>query len=69
MAQRIIGQFNLGFIIARSGAGGDVYIVDQHASHEKKRFEELVAGTVLHEQRLLLPRPSGGGGVWFPQRG
>jgi len=56
MSGRVFGQFNLGFIIASVG-GGDVYIVDQHASHEKARYEHLMASTVMHEQRLLLPRP------------
>jgi DNA mismatch repair protein PMS2 len=56
MSGRVFGQFNRGFIIASVG-GGDVYIVDQHASHEKARYEHLMASTVMHEQRLLLPRP------------
>jgi DNA mismatch repair ATPase MutL len=55
MAARVYGQFNVGFIIAGL-ASGDVYIIDQHASDEKARFEALMAHTVLHEQRLLLPR-------------
>lgn len=33
----IIGQFNLGFIITRLDA--DLFIIDQHASDEKFRFE------------------------------
>jgi DNA mismatch repair protein PMS2 len=56
MSERVFGQFNRGFIIASVGSG-DVYIVDQHASHEKARYEHLMANTVMHEQRLLLPRP------------
>ena len=36
---RIIGQFNLGFIIAE--LKGDLYIIDQHASDEKYRSEKL----------------------------
>lgn len=30
---KVIGQFNLGFIIAE--VGGDLYILDQHACDEK----------------------------------
>jgi DNA mismatch repair protein PMS2 len=37
-----VGQFNLGFIIARLGA--DLFIVDQHASDEKANFERLQVG-------------------------
>ena len=33
---KIIGQFNLGFIVAR--LDGDLYIIDQHASDEKYRY-------------------------------
>lgn len=33
---RIIGQFNLGFIIAE--LDGDLYILDQHACDEKYRY-------------------------------
>ena len=50
----VIGQFNLGFIIARLGR--DVFIVDQHASDEKFNFERLQAGTVLNRQPLVLPQ-------------
>ncbi|KAG5315026.1 PMS2 endonuclease, partial [Acromyrmex insinuator] len=35
----IIGQFNLGFIIAR--LEDDLFIIDQHATDEKFRFEKL----------------------------
>lgn len=49
----VIGQFNLGFILARLGK--DVFIVDQHASDEKKTFENLVQSTVLTRQPLICP--------------
>ncbi|EQC27813.1 hypothetical protein SDRG_14397 [Saprolegnia diclina VS20] len=49
----IVGQFNLGFIIARCGR--DLYIIDQHASDEKFRFETLQKSTVLHQQPLVRP--------------
>jgi len=50
----VIGQFNLGFIIARLGR--DLFMVDQHASDEKFNFERLQAGTVLNRQPLVLPQ-------------
>jgi DNA mismatch repair ATPase MutL len=58
---RIVGQFNLGFIIAvreRAAGGGDssevedVFIIDQHASDEKYNFERLQAETVMQVQAL-----------------
>ncbi len=36
---QVIGQFNLGFILARLGQ--DVFIIDQHAADEKRTFEKL----------------------------
>ena len=50
----IIGQFNNGFIIARFGAS-DLFIIDQHASHEIYNFENLQKTTILRSQRLLAP--------------
>ena len=50
----VIGQFNLGFIIARLGR--DLFMVDQHASDEKYNFERLQARTVLNRQPLVLPQ-------------
>ncbi|PLW30354.1 hypothetical protein PCASD_16108 [Puccinia coronata f. sp. avenae] len=56
----IIGQFNLGFIIARrrdeSTSADDLFIVDQHASDEKFNFEKLQRETKLTGQRLLIPK-------------
>jgi DNA mismatch repair protein PMS2 len=51
---QIVGQFNLGFIIARLGK--DVFIVDQHATDEKFNYERLAATTVLQTQALIAPR-------------
>lgn len=51
---QIVGQFNLGFIIARLGK--DVFIVDQHATDEKFNYERLAASTVLQTQALIAPR-------------
>ncbi|CAG9467890.1 unnamed protein product [Pedinophyceae sp. YPF-701] len=50
---QVVGQFNLGFIIARLGE--DLFIVDQHASDEKCTFERLCKETVLTKQPLIKP--------------
>lgn len=47
----IIGQFNLGFIIAKLNS--DVFIIDQHATDEKYNFEMLQQHTVLQGQKLI----------------
>ena len=52
----IIGQFNMGFIIART-AENHLYILDQHACDEKYNFEKLCRETIIHEQRLIAPMP------------
>ena len=56
---RIVGQFNLGFIIAvrerQNGSDNDVedvFIIDQHASDEKYNFERLQTETVMQVQAL-----------------
>lgn len=49
----VVGQFNLGFIIARDGP--DLFIVDQHASDEIYNFESLQKTTSLNIQPLLAP--------------
>ncbi|KAL4780361.1 hypothetical protein BJX76DRAFT_48168 [Aspergillus varians] len=55
---RILGQFNLGFILAtRSSESKDeLFIIDQHASDEKINFERLQAETVVQNQRLVHPK-------------
>lgn len=66
---KIVGQFNLGFIIAVREAeqaaaveGGErqqddeVFIIDQHASDEKFNFERLQSTTVVQSQRLVQPK-------------
>ncbi|XP_010522786.1 PREDICTED: DNA mismatch repair protein PMS1 [Tarenaya hassleriana] len=50
---QVIGQFNLGFIIAKLDK--DLFIVDQHAADEKFNFEHLARSTVLNQQPLLQP--------------
>jgi DNA mismatch repair ATPase MutL len=56
---RIVGQFNLGFIIAvrerhvdTDNDVEDVFIIDQHASDEKYNFERLQAETIMQVQAL-----------------
>ena len=50
---RIVGQFNLGFIICCHD--GNVFIIDQHAADEKANYERLEATTVLKRQPLIVP--------------
>ncbi|KAG2186032.1 hypothetical protein INT43_002470, partial [Umbelopsis isabellina] len=52
---RVIGQFNLGFIIAMLNED-DLFIVDQHASDEKYNFETLQLTTQIKGQKLIHPR-------------
>ncbi|USP75413.1 hypothetical protein yc1106_02687 [Curvularia clavata] len=59
---RIVGQFNLGFIIAvrpptSTSPHAELFIIDQHASDEKYNFERLAATTKLVSQRLVHPHP------------
>lgn len=51
----ILGQFNLGFIIARRRKDGadDLFIVDQHAADEKYNFETLQQTTKINSQKLF----------------
>ncbi|KAI4603172.1 hypothetical protein KJ359_005964 [Pestalotiopsis sp. 9143b] len=66
---KIIGQFNLGFILAIRNASkspddtGDkhalddeLFIIDQHATDEKYNFERLQETTVVQSQRLVQPK-------------
>lgn len=50
---KVIGQFNLGFIIGKLDQ--DLFIVDQHAADEKYNFERLAQSTTLNQQPLLQP--------------
>lgn len=49
---KVLGQFNLGFIIA-SLDDKDLYIIDQHASDEKYNFETLQEVTRIETQKLI----------------
>lgn len=50
---QIIGQFNLGFILAK--LDDDIFIFDQHASDEKFQYERLLNHTKLETQKLVSP--------------
>ncbi|KTW30231.1 hypothetical protein T552_00709 [Pneumocystis carinii B80] len=57
---RIIGQFNLGFIITSLPSKekdnvSDIFIIDQHASDEKYNFEKLQLNTTIESQLLIIP--------------
>ncbi|KAL4239948.1 hypothetical protein ACF0H5_000744 [Mactra antiquata] len=50
---KILGQFNLGFIITKLEK--DLFIVDQHATDEKYNFETLQRDYVIPTQKLICP--------------
>ncbi|ORX72939.1 hypothetical protein DL89DRAFT_290733 [Linderina pennispora] len=50
---QVLGQFNLGFIIARFR--DDLFIIDQHASDEKYNFETLQSTARIASQPLIRP--------------
>jgi DNA mismatch repair protein PMS2 len=63
----VIGQFNLGFILAvrpaesiavnsQAVVDDHLFIIDQHASDEKYNFETLQATTILQSQTLAHPK-------------
>lgn len=62
---RIVGQFNLGFLLvtrptnvtdgSKVANKDEVFIVDQHASDEKYNFERLQAETTVQNQPLVRP--------------
>jgi DNA mismatch repair protein PMS2 len=63
----IVGQFNLGFILAvrpppsslddgeYACKSDELFIIDQHASDEKFNFERLQVETVISSQRMVRP--------------
>lgn len=58
---RIIGQFNLGFILAVRPASRDrdqdeLFIIDQHAADEKYNYERFRRTVTLQSQRLVQPK-------------
>jgi len=52
----ILGQFNLGFILARCKKQ-NLWILDQHGCDEKYNFERMIKTTKIHEQKLIAPLP------------
>ncbi|KAG0783150.1 hypothetical protein G6F22_008805 [Rhizopus arrhizus] len=52
---RVLGQFNLGFMIT-SLDDQDLYIIDQHASDEKYNFETLQQTVKVNNQKLISPQ-------------
>lgn len=57
LKMKIIGQFNLGFILCtrKLESGYDMFIIDQHASDEKYNFEQLFKKTIINVQPLIKP--------------
>jgi len=53
LKMKILGQFNLGFIIAKYNS--ELFIIDQHASDEKYNFETLQRKHCLKGQKLIKP--------------
>lgn len=54
LSMKIVGQFNLGFIIVTHG--DRLFIVDQHALDEIYNYERLMQSLVLRAQPLVVPR-------------
>ncbi|RMY96463.1 hypothetical protein D0862_08524 [Hortaea werneckii] len=57
----VIGQFNLGFILAirpacNDGDQDELFIIDQHAADEKFNYERLQRTVTLQSQRLVRPK-------------
>lgn len=57
----IVGQFNLGFILASRSSTSpttddELFIIDQHACDEKYNFERLQASTTVQNQPLVRPK-------------
>lgn len=54
---KIIGQFNLGFLVCtlNGTASGDLFILDQHACDERKNLEKYEKSLKIDTQSLLKP--------------
>ncbi|KAH3668031.1 hypothetical protein OGAPHI_001785 [Ogataea philodendri] len=59
LAMKVIGQFNLGFILVTKTdkSGTHLFIIDQHASDEKYNFERFQTETVFNNQPLVVHQP------------
>ncbi|ODV82252.1 DNA mismatch repair protein MutL, partial [Suhomyces tanzawaensis NRRL Y-17324] len=55
LRMKLIGQFNLGFILV-SLNDQNLFILDQHASDEKYNFEKLNREFQFEHQRLIVPK-------------
>lgn len=51
----IIGQFNLGFILATLNNGRDLFILDQHATHERHNLEKFNRELKISSQLIMAP--------------
>lgn len=58
LEMKIIGQFNLGFVLVSLTQHGitNLFIVDQHASDEKYNFEKLSESFEINQQQLIRPQ-------------
>lgn len=56
LGMRIIGQFNLGFILVIKENTKDIFIIDQHASDEKFNFERFTRELTFESQPLAVPQ-------------
>lgn len=56
---KIIGQFNLGFILVTMNDSKNLFIIDQHASDEKYNYEKYLESINFEKnnQKLIVPRP------------
>ena len=55
LKMKLIGQFNLGFIIVDFDNNNNLFIIDQHASDEKYNFEKLMTNFRINYQSLIKP--------------
>lgn len=51
----IIGQFNLGFVCATLNNGRDLFILDQHACHERYNLERFNKELKIASQLIMFP--------------
>lgn len=56
LEMKLIGQFNLGFILVTLNSSNNLFIIDQHASDEKYNFEKLRETTTFQNQTLVIPK-------------
>jgi DNA mismatch repair protein PMS2 len=51
----IIGQFNLGFVCCSLNNGRDLFILDQHACHERYNLERFNKELKIASQLIMFP--------------